>query len=67
MAIRRARPRRGERYRLSALADWPGKKEGDHPPVIEILSNWKKGSGRAKLTGNWQTLFLHHYDLGDRL
>lgn len=57
-------PKKGDRYRLVASFRWPDKKPGERPPIVEVVKNWEKNSGPAKIIGSGEILRLRKHDLG---
>ncbi|MBI4025991.1 MAG: hypothetical protein HY360_13480 [Verrucomicrobia bacterium] len=60
-------PKKGERYRLSPICAWPGKRRGMEPPIVEISGDWNIPSGPAKIIVTGEIFHAYLPDLGNRL
>lgn len=64
---RRKLPRKGDRYRLAPSCRWPGKRSGERPPMVEIVRDWEKGGGKAKIVTTGEVFHLRRFDLGPKM
>lgn len=60
-------PQKGDRYRLVPSFRWPGKQRSQRPPIVEMIKDWGRNSGPAKIIGSEDVLWLHTYDLGAQI
>ena len=60
-------PRKGDRYHLSPSCNWPNKKSGERPPVVEIDKDWTQRMGPVKFVQTGEVFAIRLPDLGGQL
>lgn len=60
-------PKKGERYKLASSFKWPDKKPGDKAPIVEIMKDWTKGSGTAKIVGKGDVIHVRKTELAAKM